>query len=158
MNVQPVIRQARADDAEAILLLWQEMMAFHAAREPFFTISPQGPGNFLKWLRECMRKGGTRVVVAEAEGRLAGYCLAVLSCYPPVFMQSDYCEIYDLAVSDAYRRSGVGRALLQDIKAWSAQKGIKRIEARVALANELSTRFWRAMGLRPYMESLYIDL
>ena len=158
MSTEPVIRQAREEDAAAILLLWQEMMAFHAAREPFFSISPDGPGNFLKWVRERIRKSGTRVVVAEAEGGLAGYCLAVISCYPPVFLKADYCEIYDLAVSASYRRGGVGTALFQDIKAWSAGKGITRIEARVALANELSTRFWRAMGLRPYMESLYIDL
>jgi GNAT superfamily N-acetyltransferase len=158
MHKEVIIRQARAKDADAILLLWQEMMAFHAARESFFTISPQGPGNFLKWIRERIRKAGTRVVVAEAGGRLTGYCLAVLTCYPPVFLQADYCEIYDLAVSDTFRRSGVGRALFQDVKTWSAGKGITRIEARVALANELSTPFWRAMGLRPYMESLYIDL
>jgi GNAT superfamily N-acetyltransferase len=158
MSSELVVRQAREEDAGAILVLWQEMMAFHAAREPFFTISAEGPGNFLKWVRARIGKNGTRVVVAEAGGGLAGYCLAVLSCYPPVFLKDDYCEIYDLAVTDRYRRSGVGRALFLDVKAWSAAKGITRIEARVALANELSTKFWRALGLRPYMESLYLDL
>ena len=153
-----VIRPARKEDCKAILGLWQEMMTFHAAREPFFTISEQGPDNFLKWIRGAVGKKGIRLSVAEVGREPAGYSLSVLTRYPPVFTRDWYCEIHDLAVAGQHRSKGVGRALLQDVREWAAAEGVTRIEARVAVANEVSTRFWRAMGLRPYMESLYLEL
>ena len=153
-----VIRQARKKDVAAILRLWQEMMAFHAAREPFFAISRQGPVKFRKWIEESVKKDGRHLAVAELGAEVVGYSLSVISRYPPVFTRKWYCDIYDFTVTERHRREGIGRALFPDIREWAAAEGIQRIEARVAIANEVSTKFWRAVGLRPYMESLYIDL
>ncbi len=134
------------------------MMAFHAERDPFFTVCKKGPDNFAKWVREAVAKDGAHVAVAELGAALAGYSLSLISRYPPVFTRDWYCDVYDLAVAAPCRRNGVGKALFEDIRQWAACEGVTRIEARIALANETSTGFWRAVGLRPYMESMYLDL
>ena len=153
-----IIRQARTKDVPAILRLWKEMMAFHAAREPFFALSRQAPANFRKWIKESIAKDGRHLAVAVLGTEVVGYSLSVVTRYPPVFTREWYCDIYDFAVTERLRREGIGRALFADIRQWAAAEGIQRIEARVAIANEVSTRFWRSVGLRPYMESLFIDL
>jgi len=41
---------------------------------------------------------------------------------------------------------------------WFSQRGIDRIEARVAVRNEVSTQFWRKVGYQPYTETVFREL
>ncbi len=53
---------------------------------------------------------------------------------------------------------GIGQAMFNQIREWCRGKEIQRIEARVAVTNEISMRFWRKVGLMPYLEILYAEL
>jgi len=75
-----------------------------------------------------------------------------------VLALKECCEIYDLAVTEAHQRRGVGEAFFDRVKEWCRGKAIQRIEAKVAVTNELSTRFRRKMGLAPYREIMHYDL
>jgi len=41
---------------------------------------------------------------------------------------------------------------------WFSQRSIYRIEARVAVRNEVSTKFWRKIGYQPYTETMFREL
>ena len=152
------IRPATVDDVPHILRLWRELMDYHAARDRIFTVPPDGPENCQAWIEHNIQSDRSLVLVAESTCAVVGYCIAVITPYPPVLALKEYCEIYDLAVTEAHRRRGVGEALFERVKAWCREKAIQRIEAKVAVTNDLSTRFWRKMGLSPYMEIMHYDL
>ena len=41
---------------------------------------------------------------------------------------------------------------------WFSQRGIDRIEARVAMRNEVSTEFWRKIGYESYKKRVFWEL
>ena len=50
------------------------------------------------------------------------------------------------------------RLLTFSVKDWFKSRKICRMELRANVANEVSTRFWREMGLEPFVNILYTDL
>jgi len=151
------IHKARKEDVEPIVCLWKEMMAFHAERDGYFQTSEEGHKNFRKFVEESLSKSDFCVLVAEIENRIIGYTLAHITLYPPVFIINDYGEIMDFAITAEFRRRGIGKILLKAMLEWFDSKGVKRVECRVAVKNEISTRFWRAMGFKAAMEILYME-
>ncbi len=153
--VSASIRKAVPEDTAAIVEIWKEFMDFHAQRDRHFTRSVDGPRRFADFISGRIVHNASCVVVAERADQVVGYCLAVVSRYPPVFRYNTYGTISDLAVNAAYRRQGIGEALVEYACTWFAECEIARIELRVATTNEVSTAFWRKMGFRPYVEILY---
>jgi GNAT superfamily N-acetyltransferase len=63
----------------------------------------------------------------------------------------------DLAVTKQWRRKGIGVQLFNAAKQWFDSSGVKRVEVRVATSNETALGFWRKLGFKPYMETMYLD-
>ncbi len=145
------IRKAVADDLHAIGELWKEFMDFHKAGDSHFTRSADGHERFKEFITQHISSESACVWVAEKDGKVVGYCLAMLAKRPPVFGSLDYGAVFDLAVSGAYRRSGIGERLYLAAQTWFADHGIHRIEVAVALSNEVSRAFWKKMGFSPYL-------
>jgi GNAT superfamily N-acetyltransferase len=151
-----VIRKATEADIPGIVEVWKEFMDFHAALDPYFTRSASGHENFAGYLAERMRKEADTVLVAEAAGCLVGFCVAGIVQRPPVYQMPECGGIDSLAVTEAYRRRGVGNRLVEEATRWFAGRGIRRIEVGVVMENRTAGSFWRKMGFRPYLERMYV--
>jgi ribosomal protein S18 acetylase RimI-like enzyme len=159
MPVSTIIRRAKLQDISVIVPLWEEMMFFHAARDPHFQSSPNAKINFAKFLDESLKDiKKSALFVAELNMRIVGYCLCQLKDYPPVFVQEHYGEILDLAVTATFRNQGIGIKLVNAAKEWFTLNNIPRIELSLAITNEISTKFWRKVGFKPYMELMYKEI
>lgn len=152
---EPVIRKATKKDLESIGNLWKEFMDFHKERDPAFTRSADGHEHFKQFLAGHLEKESSLVLVAELDGALVGYCLAMLAKSPPVFENRDYGSVYDLAVTQRCRRAGIGEKMYKKAESWFSDQGVHRIELRVVVSNEVATAFWRKMGFKPHVENLY---
>ncbi len=155
METDIIIRKAVANDLEDIGELWQEFMDFHRERDLHFTRSSDGHERFKEFLSKHITSDNSRVLVAEKEGHVIGYCLATLAKYPPVFDKLDYGTIFDIAVTERYRRMKIGERMYQTVQSWFSEWGVHRIELRVVVTNEISTAFWRKMGYKPYIETVF---
>ena len=153
-----IYREATKDDIPRMIELWKEFIDFHKVRDSLFSRSKEGPENFGKFVAENLRKDDAIVYVAEKKGEVIGHILATIQNYPPAFEMKRYGLVNDLAVTSAYRRFGIGQHLFALVKDWFFKKGIRRIEIEVAIANEVSTSFWRKMNFRPYKEISYLEL
>jgi ribosomal protein S18 acetylase RimI-like enzyme len=158
MEKQVTVRNAREHDLDMIIELWKELMDFHKVRDPHFSRSPHGHDKFMEHISGAIASETSKVLVAEHDGTIVGYCLAFIANYPPVFEKEVRGDIADLAVTENYRRTGVGEKLCKEIQHWFKEKKVQRIEVRVAVTNEVSTSFWRKMGYRPYLEILYNEI
>jgi len=78
---------------------------------------------------------------AGGGGGLAGYVLAHHAL--------DEGEILNLAVPSAYRRAGVGRALVEKVLAELAQVGVVRVYLEVRESNQSGRAFYGALGFTP---------
>ena len=153
-----VVRKATLQDLDAIGDLWVEFMDFHKRRDPHFARAADGRRRFQDFISTHIVAHTSRVLVAEVRGRVVGYCLAVLSQYPPVFRNRDYGSVFDLAVTARFRRRGIGTRLFRAAEAWFADRSVRRIELRIAVTNEVSTAFWRKMGFQPFVTTLFETL
>jgi GNAT superfamily N-acetyltransferase len=152
-----VIRQAVASDREAVGDLFKEMFDFHKERDPHFSRSNNGHEVFANWFVRQIAESESLPLVAEVEGEVVGYSLGIIRKHSPVFQRRNYGEINDIAVTERYRRLGIGQKFFGRTREWFHSRGIERIEVRVASTNEVSLAFWRKMGFQSYLETLFIE-
>ena len=78
------------------------------------------------------------ITVAEEEGQVAGYCI--------IYYVLDEGEIARIAVSDKWRRKGVGRKLLDYTCECCLEKGVERLLLDVRESNESARSFYQNYG------------
>jgi ribosomal protein S18 acetylase RimI-like enzyme len=122
-------RAAAAADIEALLGLWLE------AAE-----NDSRPADTRDAVEALLRRDPAAVILAEHGGELAGSVIAGWDGWR--------AHLYRLAVRPAWRRQGVGTALLTAAEQRFRSLGAARIDAMVLDHNDLGQALWRAAGYR----------
>ncbi len=151
------IVEAKQIHVSEILEIWKEMMDFHRERDPFFARRDEGHHDFKKYVKESIESQNSQVLVALDDKEVVAYSLSHIAQYPPVFKHRTYGSISDVAVERQYRRQGIGKFLLREIKKWFFQQGINRVEVRVSSRNEVACSFWSKHGFQEYIHIMYLD-
>jgi GNAT superfamily N-acetyltransferase len=154
MSVAWSIRPARGADTAGIVALWCELAEFHAQGEPFLALADDAAARFAEHLEQSLPQADGRVWVAEHAGAVIGFCMARKTARPPVFRVRAQVFIDAIAVTAAWRRRGVGQALVAPAAAWAEELGGIPLTCQAAVRNELSTSFWCQRGFRPYLAAL----
>jgi GNAT superfamily N-acetyltransferase len=86
--------------------------------------------------------------VADRDGVVVGMaCLRLLPCLcDPV----PYAELTELLVAAAYRRQGIGRALIEHIEAIARAQGAREMVLMTAWRNTEAHAFYHTLGYRLY--------
>jgi GNAT superfamily N-acetyltransferase len=127
----PIIRLAKPEDAAEIARL---NTLFNGSSEPaaHYAARMQDP-----------RRVDTPIL-AEVGGHCAG--IASLRLAPQVFYASLYAELTELFVEEAFRRRGIGKALLLYAERIAAQAGAAEIVLRTGFRNVAAQQLYRACG------------
>jgi ribosomal protein S18 acetylase RimI-like enzyme len=96
-------------------------------------------------------------LVAIENGIVVGYSLSEVQGQSPAMKQDKWGYIDQMAVTESYRRRGVGEKMYTEIMAWFESKGIKRVELELTAKNSVSYSFWRKHGFKDYMHRLYLE-
>jgi [ribosomal protein S18]-alanine N-acetyltransferase len=91
-------------------------------------------------LRQYLRHPGAACVVAEADGKIVGFCIAA--------SKQGYGYIITMDVLENYRRHGIASALLTDIEEKLSGQGARVIGLETATDNEAGIAFWERHGYR----------
>lgn len=121
------LRAATVADIDGLLGLWQEA-AENTTRQP----------DTREAVSALLRRDPDAVILAEHEGELIGSIIAGWDGWR--------CHLYRLAVHPAWRRRGVGSALLGAAEDRFKALGATRIDAMVLDSNDLGQRLWRTSG------------
>jgi GNAT superfamily N-acetyltransferase len=143
------IRSVKSDEVEGLLPLWREMMGEHARVEGIYKLREDAEGVALEHFRRVCGAEDRLLLVCWEEG-ICGYLSASVRPAATVFAAEAVGVINELAVGSAFRRRGIGRRLFEEARQWMAGRGIRRVEVRTLIQNELSNAFWRKMGLEVY--------
>lgn len=90
------------------------------------------------------------VIIAQLDGEPAGFALFFTSFSTFLGRPGIYLE--DLFVRPAYRRRGIGEALLARLAALATERGCGRLEWAVLDWNEPAIGFYTRLGARPMDE------
>jgi GNAT superfamily N-acetyltransferase len=139
-----MIREVTPDDVGDLLRLIRELASYE--REPDAVEATEAS------LTESLfgSERHARAHVVEQEGRIVGMALWFLSYSTWTGRPGLYLE--DLFVEPDYRGQGIGRALIQVLRARAIELGCARMEWSVLDWNEPAIRFYRSIGARPMDE------
>ncbi len=139
--------------------LWWEFMLFHQNLDTWFT-PRQGsiPGFEENQVRRLMKSEDGLVIVALDINKVVGYSLSEIRGPSAAFERDKWVYIHDAAVTEKYRRKGVGEKMLNDIVHWSQLKNIDRIELSTAAQNLVGNSFWQKQGFKIYMNTLFREI
>ena len=149
------LRLARASDLPRLGELWIEIAAHHSSLDPLFTLRPDAEPEVQRLFTALFDDPDAAVFVWEAPDDLLGFCAVRIDRAPPILQETRRAEITDLGVSAAARRGGIGRELAAAAFAWAKDRGIPRLEVRVAARNREGQAFWRSLGFDDLMDVLH---
>lgn len=103
-----------------------------------------------KELEALLRDPDRPVLVAEINGRVAGYALCVLQRHSGEGAVCDMTTLYldDLCVDENCRGTGAGRALYEAVLDLAREAGCYNVTLNVWACNENAMGFYRRMGLQ----------
>jgi [ribosomal protein S18]-alanine N-acetyltransferase len=93
--------------------------------------------NTLRWF---LNLPGAKCLVAEVDGRIAGFILAE--------QHAPLAHIITIDVAESARRAGIGSALLRAIEADLALQAVRTMVLETATNNEPAIAFWQNHGYR----------
>jgi ribosomal protein S18 acetylase RimI-like enzyme len=152
------IKKASRRDVEKIKSLWCEFIDFHERYDSYYKRSENGSKAFDQFVNKQISDRNALVLIAQIDKETCAYLIARLKYRQPVFAETRYGMIYDIAVSEKYRRKGIGKKLYNASIDWFQKRKVKRIELNVATSNPISMKFWTKIGFRPYYERKFINI
>jgi GNAT superfamily N-acetyltransferase len=87
-------------------------------------------------------------LLAEVDGQAVG--IACLRLLQPLFYERAYAELTELFVEEAFRRGGVGKALLAASEALARQAGAGQLLVLTDYYNHAAQQLYRAAGYQHY--------
>ena len=142
------VRTARSEDLAALAHLLDEIVAFHHNQDPTQFRDPEA-AEHTRYLQERFQDPGAAVFVAEDQGVLAGIAVTVIrEAAPPFLNPNRFVLLENLAVATKFRRTGVGRKLVDAVVLWTRARDMQQLDLNVYEFNHSAIRFYEAIGFR----------
>jgi GNAT superfamily N-acetyltransferase len=153
------VRRADPGDSALLYRAWQQMRQHNAEHDRRIVLAPVSESDFAAGLHESLSRAGATTLVAEADGTMVGFVSASVVANTPDRLPDRHVSIGYIFVEPGHRRAGVGRVLVDAVRAWAAeQDGVAHLEMPVVAADTEAAQFWRSVGFSPFIERLWAPL
>lgn len=134
-----MIRTMMIEDYEQVYALWKKIHGFGLRS---IDDSREGVGKFLK-------RNPTTSVVAVEDGKIVG---AILCGH-----DGRRGSLYHVCVDEAYRRRGIGRAMVVQSMEALKEEGISNVSLIAFTQNDIGNAFWNTIGWNERQDLNYYD-
>jgi ribosomal protein S18 acetylase RimI-like enzyme len=150
--MEMTIRRATAQDYEALCEIIEEVDALHREALPHIFRESGGPARDRIYMLGLLADEDHGLFVAEIEGQAAGYVHVTVRDAPPIpiLVPRRVALVDNLVVKEAYRRSGLGRALMGRAERWAQARGAADVELTVYDFNEAAIAFYESLGYEAF--------
>jgi ribosomal protein S18 acetylase RimI-like enzyme len=144
------VRRAGPGDAETLAILHRFVHDTHLARRPDYFTTPRGDA-VSAWFREQLTRPSTAAWIAQERGRAVGYVLVFFHerAENPFRRPRRWCEIDQIAVDPAWRRRGIGTALMTVALEEASARGLHDVELSSWAFNGEAHAMFRRLGFEP---------
>lgn len=154
------IRRARRTDIDLILAMQRRIHAQHLAWDAarWTTMTPIEPA-YRAWLeRLILDTHDGLAMVASTDDAVAGYLIAEVERESTHHWSPEAVYLHDLFVDPAYRRTGIARALVEQLLQWSGEAH-PTLQLRLVTANEneAARSFFARLGFRACVVEMIRD-
>jgi GNAT superfamily N-acetyltransferase len=150
------IRKARMGDHDATCRLMDTVDELHRERLPWLFKTPDSQPRSEAFFADLLGRADCAVFVAEAAAGVVGAAFGLIRSAPDLqmFIEQRYGVIDGLAVDAAWRRSGVGRRLVQAVEVWTLDAGAAWVELNLYEFNQDARHFYEVLGYLPLSTKL----
>jgi diamine N-acetyltransferase len=151
-----IVRAGCLGDYEQMCVLLAEVDELHRLNLPWLFQKPTVEPRSKAFFEQLLTSQDSVVLVADTGSRLVGVATAMLRSSPDfaLFVTQRWGVLDNIAVSQAWRRRGVGAALIADSESWLRARGANWIELGVYEFNADARSFYRALGYLPLSTKL----
>lgn len=142
------------DDAARLVPLLQELHALHVTHQPDRYPAAPSDDALAQWLQGWLQDEAVTALIAESpQGALLGYVLYGIEHRPalPVRFKEHRVMVHHIITAPAFRRMGVGLALLNAVRQRAEAQGIGIIATTYAPFNSASAALFSGFGLKPVL-------
>ena len=157
MKNKIIIREAVKRDAKDIVNLLKQVADYHRKFDKYYRPSSSYK-NLERAVLDSLGNRGEKVVLAESDGKIVGYCAGAMGKAPNYTALKKIGSIDTMIVDEKHRKSGVGEKLCKELMSWFKEKKIKHIELEVDTRNNPGINFWRKAGFFEYRLKMRKDL
>ncbi|HLY64561.1 MAG TPA: GNAT family N-acetyltransferase [Chloroflexota bacterium] len=145
-----IVRPATAADIPRVLPLVEKTYLFHDALDRArFGAIPGGAEKYHGWLSRLVDSDDGVFLVAELDGRLAGFTIGVMQSDARIYKVQRIGFIHDLWVDEDVRRQGIARELVSKAIARFEALGAEQVRLDTAGSNEVARTLFTSLGFRP---------
>ena len=148
------IRAAEEEDIPTISAIWMEFMQHHAQFDPSMKPREGAEAIFGDYLKTCLGDENRRIIVAEDKGNIVGYAMGRIDQRPPIYDETVFGFITDVAVTESRQRKGIGSALAMELYQWFSSRQVTTIEAYVQNSNTMAKDFWQKQGFISWVTTI----
>ena len=154
------IRAAQPADLAELGALGAQLAAAHYEFDARRFLAPGDgmPERYAQFLGEQLEKESAAILVAEVDGRIAGYVYAGVEPVSMHELRDEAGFIHDIVVGEDARRFGVARLLLDAALAWLRGQGMARALLWRSPKNEAAARLFEGAGFRVTMIEMTREL
>ncbi len=151
------IIKANKANLDDIVELWLKLMAIHEKLDPFF-FSEINKEEYCDDLEGHIDNPEQIIFIAILNDVLIGYITADIISRVSFFNKHTYCVIGDIMISENHRNTGLGKLLIDEVKNWSKNNNVLRMELNVFAKNILAVNFFKNIGFQNNFHTLFIEL
>ena len=153
------IRELKKEDLPHVKVIFHEFVRYHEQWDAIFQKVEAAEGAWGDYILESHTQiEDSRVLVAELDDKIVGYCVGHVVEKPPIYAERLIGEVGNIAVKEEYKRRGIGERLFRAMKDWLIERGVCHVELEAATANPQSVGFWGKMGGREFIKRMVIEL
>lgn len=154
-----LVREMTADDLQPVSLLAEQLVKLHHGWDTArFFITDDIAKGYRWYFNSLLGDAESLLLVAELDGVIAGYLYGSVEPRDWAKLLDAHGAIHDVFVAEAHRQHGVARALMNEAKTRLGAKGAKQLVLYSASANTQGQALFRALGYRPTMVEMTLDL
>ncbi|MDD2196559.1 MAG: GNAT family N-acetyltransferase [Bacteroidales bacterium] len=144
------IRRANLQDIEQVTKYGLILLKQHSELDPYFTPIESVDKVYRNFLEKCLNSENRLLLVAKKNGKLIGYAAGEIQARSPIFKIAENGYINDVFVEGEYRKLGIARKFLIELKKWFESKGVEHVELSVLVKNEIGKKTWAKFGFETY--------
>ena len=136
--VTPIYRDATESDIDAMFELWWEMQSSHVAYDAtWYGLKPKEEcrPSCVERFRKFLAADETLITLATADDCSIGMLIAHVTGRPSVLKQINVLAIENAVVTEAHRRNGVLRGMMEKVTAEAKARGVTAIKFSVHSSN-----------------------
>ena len=151
-----IIRSATLADYDGMRVLLAEVDELHRFSLPWMFQKPAVEARPREFFEQLLDDQDCAVLVAEANHQLVGMATALLRASPTfaLFITQRWGVLDNIAVSNGWRRRGIGTALIRDAERWAKLQGANWLELGVYEFNQEARAFYTSLGYLPVSTKL----